>query len=455
MERGDAVDGVRADDREIGHAEGFRAAFFDERENGFLGVVAGPLGFDDLHETAVDLVDDLGVAREDAGEERHAPLFESLGEQRVVGVAEGRGDDGPGVFPGEIMLVEEDADELGDGDGGVRVVELHGDFGVEVLPGVARDAEVAADDVAQRTGDEKILLHEAQLLAVLGLVVRVKHLRDGLADGLLAHGVHVAAAVEGDQVELLGRTRSPETEEVHRLRAVAGDRNVVGHAEDRLGVHPARAGVAFVIEDVFHAAVDLHVGRVFGADDFPRRAEDHPVVGMLDLVSVDKLLLKQTELVVNAVADGGQIERGEGIEETRRKTAETAVAEPHVHFALANGLPIDAEFLQRTARLVVEAGVVEIVLEQAAHEIFEREIVEPTDILLVVRALGRDEAGEDLFTNGQRRGEPPVARFGGLQIAGQRKGEIAQDGLLEVTAAGDAVDLGRRVFGFRLLRFGR
>jgi hypothetical protein len=41
------------------------------------------------------------------------------------------------------------------------------------LPG---GAEVAADDVAQRAGDEKILLHEAQLFAVLSFVVRVKHL---------------------------------------------------------------------------------------------------------------------------------------------------------------------------------------------------------------------------------------------------------------------------------------
>jgi len=41
------------------------------------------------------------------------------------------------------------------------------------LPG---DAQVPADDVAQRAGDEEILLHEAQLLAVLGFVVRVENL---------------------------------------------------------------------------------------------------------------------------------------------------------------------------------------------------------------------------------------------------------------------------------------
>ena len=34
---------------------------------------------------------------------------------------------------------------------------------------------MAADEIAQGTGDKKILLHEAQLLAVFGFVVRVEN----------------------------------------------------------------------------------------------------------------------------------------------------------------------------------------------------------------------------------------------------------------------------------------
>ncbi len=193
----------------------------------------------------------------------------------------------------------------------MRVVKLHGYLGRKIIPRVAGGAEVAADDVAQRAGHEEVLLHEAQLLAVLGLVVRIKNLRDGLADGLLANGVHVATAVERHEIELFGRARGPEAEEIDGLGAVAGDGNIVGNAEDGLGADPGRAVVAVVVEDVFHAAVDLDVGGVFRADDFPRRAEDHPVVGMLDLDAVDELLLEETELVMNAVADGRQVERGQ------------------------------------------------------------------------------------------------------------------------------------------------
>jgi len=181
---------------------------------------------------------------------------------------------------------------------------------------------------------------------------------------------------------------------------------------------------------------------------------------MLDLVAVDKLLFEKAELIVDAVADGGQIESSERVEETRGETAETAVAETHVHFALTHGLPIDAKILQCTARFVVEAGVVEIVLEQTTHEIFEREIVEAADVLFVVDALGLDKTGEDLLTHGERGGDPPVARFGGLQIARKREGEIAQDGLLEITAPRHSIDLRRNDLGgcgfrFFLLRFGK
>ena len=206
---------------------------------------------------------------------------------------------------------------------------------------------MAADEVAQRAGHEEILLDEAELLAVLGLVVRIKNLRHGLADGFFAHGLDVAAGVEGAQVELFGGTRSPKAQEIHRLGAVAGDGNIVGHAEDLLRVDPTRKIAAAVVEHVFHPAVELDLLRVFGTADFPRRAKDHPVVGMLDLVTVHEFLLKKAELVVDAVADCGIVERGEGIQEAGGKTAQAAVAQPHVHFDLAEFIEIYAEFGER------------------------------------------------------------------------------------------------------------
>ena len=65
--------------------------------------------------------------------------------------------------------------------------------------------EVTADNIAQGAGDKEVLLHETQFLAVLRLVIRIEHLRDGLVNRLVAYGLDVAAAIEGREVELLCR----------------------------------------------------------------------------------------------------------------------------------------------------------------------------------------------------------------------------------------------------------
>ena len=137
MQGGHAVDRVRADDGEVGHAEGFGAVLVDEGEHSFLVIVAGPLRLDRLHEAPIDLENDLSVARQHLVEERQTPLFQRLGEKRVVGVAEGAGDDSPGVGPVELLLVHEDALKLGDGHGRVGVVELDGNLVGEVVPGIS------------------------------------------------------------------------------------------------------------------------------------------------------------------------------------------------------------------------------------------------------------------------------------------------------------------------------
>ena len=175
MERGDAVDGVRTDHGEVRHADQLVAVFLDEGANALLLVVARPLGLDGYHQVRVDVENELEMARQHAFEQSDAPLLQSLGQQGVIGVGEGFRDNRPSGIPRHLLLVDEQAHELDDSDGGVRVVELDGDFVGEICPRVARRPEMAADEIAQGTGDKKILLHEAQLLAVFGFVVRVEN----------------------------------------------------------------------------------------------------------------------------------------------------------------------------------------------------------------------------------------------------------------------------------------
>ena len=104
-----------------------------------------------------------------------------------------------------------------------------------------------------------------------------------------------------------GRLGVPKTEKVNCFTAVADDANIVGHAFDDLLIDPLRFEDAFAIHLVLDAAVELYfLGEVW-AHDLPRAAFFHPDVGMLDLVTVYKLLAEEAELVVDTVTDGRQV----------------------------------------------------------------------------------------------------------------------------------------------------
>ena len=203
VQRGHAVDRVRAHHGQVGHAHLLVSVLLDERADAFLLIVARPILLHRQEQLGVDVVDKLEVAGQQALKQADTPLLERLGQQGVVRIGKGRTDDHPRGGECHVVLVDEDAGELHDCDGRVRVVELHRDLVCEILPAVGRVAEMAADDVAQRAGDEEILLHQAQLPAGLRLVIRVKHLGNGFADGFLADGFHITAAVECREIEVL------------------------------------------------------------------------------------------------------------------------------------------------------------------------------------------------------------------------------------------------------------
>ena len=133
----------------------------------------------------------------------------------------------------------------------------------------------------------------------------------------MLHGRDVIAGVEDADVEFIRRARRKKPQHVHGLAAMSHDRHVVRDADHDLRVDPFR---------VRDAAEDGHLQDFVGALDEPRRSAFQPVIGFLVLESVDECLAEESELVVDAVAKAGIVERGQRIEEARRESAEAAVA---------------------------------------------------------------------------------------------------------------------------------
>src|SRR5262245_36314143 len=64
--------------------------------------------------------------------------------------------------------------------------------------------------------------------------------------------------------------------------------------------------------------------------DFPRIRTAEPVIRLFDLVPVLQLLPEDAEIVAQAVPNRRNLERGQGVDTTRREPTEAAVAEPRV-----------------------------------------------------------------------------------------------------------------------------
>ena len=451
MQGGHAVDGVGADDGEIGHADFARGVLLDEGHAHDPVVVAGIAGGDFAQEAAVDFVDDLEVAGQDALEEGDRPAFESLGHEGVVGVAEGAHDDAPGVVPLEVFLVEEDAHEFGDGEGGMGVVELDGDLVGEGVDFVAVGLE-AADDVMEGAGDEEILLLEAEAAALLDVVVRIEDLGDVFREGLGLVGLHVVAVVEEGEVEFLGGLGLPQAQVVDGVVAVAGNRNIVGDAEDGVVVEPAGNEPAVALLHVDAAAeMDLELG--FGAFDLPGVAEAEPMVGFLDLIAVFDDLAEDAVVVADAVAVAGELEGGEGIEEAGGKAAEAAVAEAGVAFEVAEEIPGEAEVGHGLADVVIDLEVDDVVAHGAADEVLHGEVVGALGAGLVVGDGGADPAVDEAVADGEGEGVVAVVVGGGEFVLGQGILQVVEvaaldgfDGIVAFAAAGG--------FGFHLFSIG-
>ena len=167
VQRGDAVDGVAADGREVRHAHVLVAGLVDQRHPRDARVVAGIALPHLVEEAAVDLVDDLEVARQQAPEQRQRPGLERLGQQRVVGVGERALRDVPGLVPGSSRSSTSSRISSATAiDGWVSLSWIANLSGKRAI-GAPLQVE-QAQHVLQRAGDEEVLLLEAQPLAGLG-----------------------------------------------------------------------------------------------------------------------------------------------------------------------------------------------------------------------------------------------------------------------------------------------
>ena len=80
------------------------------------------------------------------------------------------------MIPTQVGLVEQNPQELGNGQRRVRIVELDGDFLGKCVP-IVMGAPETPQEIGDRRGHEEILLHEAQSLAEACRVIGIQDAR--------------------------------------------------------------------------------------------------------------------------------------------------------------------------------------------------------------------------------------------------------------------------------------
>ena len=112
----------------------------------------------------------------------------------MVGVAHDLRHDVPGVIPLELLLVDEDAHELGAAHGGVRIVGVDGRKLRQQLPVLAVLLLKGVEQTVDAGRDKQVLLLQTQQTAVLACVVGVEDGADGLSLGTFGIGQGIVAA---------------------------------------------------------------------------------------------------------------------------------------------------------------------------------------------------------------------------------------------------------------------
>ena len=349
VECGDAVDGEAKVDVHVGHVDG--VVFVDD---GNARVVV--LGLCDL----IELDDNVGDGRGDLLQAGERPLFERLGKNRVVSVGDHGAYDGHGLVKLDVVLGGEQANELGDDHGGVRIVNLdHGVVGQIVQVAAALDGLV--DQELGGVAHHEVFLVDAKQAALLVRIVGVEEQGEVLGD---------LGLVEVDGAA--GYQAVVDTRQVEQAQAILGGLAIARHVDvDELGGD----GKVAELNSVGAVVIDQDI----------LLAE--PLVGDGLLLIVDKALAEQAVVVVEAHAVAGQAQRGDGIQEARGQAAQAAVAERRFDLKLLNLIEVVARGGELVLNLAIDTEVDHVVDEQLADQEFGGDVIK-LFLAIVERAGG-------------------------------------------------------------------
>ena len=312
----------------------------------------------------------------------------------------------------------------------MRIVDVDGNL-IRKVPQRAVAAQVVGNDGLQGCGNEEVLLGQTKQLTLGVVVGRIQNLGEDLRVGILLHCLHVGTLREQVHIEHRGALCLPQAQNVDRLTVGTGDHDVIGNSLDLFVIAVNDIALA-VLPGFLDVTAEANGARLVGSRNKNDVTAGQPVVGQLDLLTVDELLLEQTVFIQQRKTGCGVVERGRRIHKASRKSAKTAVAETRIGLVLTDGIERIAELGEDFAIGFGQTQVAEVVLQRAADQKFHAHIVQglaglTLDFFFIFGAL----LGQNVLDAHHDRAVDLVFicfRHGNAEIAGELHGKRFSDG---------------------------
>ena len=165
--------------------------------------------------------------------------------------------------------------------------------------------------------------------------------------------------------------------------------------------------------------------------ELPRVAERQPFLRIFLLPAVLDDLAKQSVVIADTVAVGGDPQACHALHEAGRESSKTAVAKRSVGLGGAQPVEVHAQISERCAEVLGHAEIAEHVRQQAADQELEREVVDALAALGMAGALRGEPAMDDPIADGERGRQKPIAIGGRAGILPDRQDQLGEHGGLD------------------------
>ena len=334
MQRCHAVGGMGEVDVHVGHVH--PVVLVDDGKALVLGAGAGQCVqlFNDGHQLGHHCIQ-IGAG----------PLFQCLGQNGVVGVGAGLGNDLHSFLKLNAPLPQQ-PDQLRDDHAGVSVVDLDGGVVGQIVVIAAPGGALCQNELGTGRNHEVLLIHPQTAACLIG-VVRVEEQGQVLVDGGLVKGNAVMddALVDGIQIEQIQGVGAA---------LVTGDSQLV------------QPGGVFLARQLHRVG---HIGL------FSPAVGGEPGVGLFVLHTILKGLVEQAKVIPQAHAVAGQVQRCQRIQEAGCQTAQTTVAQRGLRLHLLNVRKTLSGSGQCIPGFFVQSQIDEVIGQQLANEKFGADIV--------------------------------------------------------------------------------